>query len=142
MLIEATIVEVQLGEGYQQGIKWDHVVADGSGKGFSIKPASVNSNVGNAVSPLTLAFNSVSSAFNIDGVVELLQSFGTAKVLSSPRLSVINNQTAMLKVVENFVYFNVKADTTSTVNVRHHSRRDDDPSIGLRRPGDDRDAPG
>ena len=29
----------------------------------------------------------------------------------------MNNQTALLKVVENFVYFNVKADTTSTVNV-------------------------
>ena len=29
----------------------------------------------------------------------------------------LNNQTALLKVVENFVYFNVKADTTSTVNV-------------------------
>jgi MSHA type pilus biogenesis protein MshL len=117
VLIEATIVEVQLGEGYQQGIKWDHVVADGSGKGFSITPASVNSNVGNAVTPFTLAFNSVSSAFNIDGILQLLQSYGTAKVLSSPRLSVMNNQTAMLKVVENFVYFNVKADTTSTVNV-------------------------
>ena len=38
-------------------------------------------------------------------------------MLSSPRLSVLNNQTALLKVVENCVYFSVKADTTSTANV-------------------------
>ena len=54
---------------------------------------------------------------DITAIVDLLQSYGTAKVLSSPRLSVMNNQTALLKVVENFVYFNVKADTTSTANV-------------------------
>ena len=34
------------------------------------------------------------------------------KVLSSPRLSVLNNQTAMLKVVEEYVYFLVDASTT------------------------------
>ncbi|MBK8889393.1 MAG: secretin N-terminal domain-containing protein [Dechloromonas sp.] len=116
VLIEATIVEVQLGEGYQQGISWDKVRADGSTK-FAIKPASVNSNVGTAVSPFTISFSQLGGAFDLAGMVELLQSYGTAKVLSSPRLSVMNNQTALLKVVENFVYFNVKADTTSTVNV-------------------------
>jgi general secretion pathway protein D len=54
---------------------------------------------------------------NLIAAVDLLQSFGTTKVLSSPRLSVLNNQTAMLKVVENIVYFSVKADTTITANV-------------------------
>ena len=116
VLIEATIVEVALGDGYQQGIQWDRLRKDGSTK-FSLTPAAVNSNVGNAVSPFTLTFNQLGSAFDITSIVDLLQSYGTAKVLSSPRLSVMNNQTALLKVVENFVYFNVKADTTSTANV-------------------------
>jgi MSHA type pilus biogenesis protein MshL len=116
VLIEATIVEVQLGDGYQQGIQWDRLRKDGSTK-FSITPASVNSNVGTAVSPFTISFSQLGGAFDLAGVVDLLQSYGTAKVLSSPRLSVMNNQTALLKVVENFVYFNVKADTTSTANV-------------------------
>jgi general secretion pathway protein D len=118
VLIEATIVEVQLGDGYQQGISWSKVMNDGElGASFSIKPAAVSSNIGNAVTPFTLAYKNVGSAFNILSAVDLLQAFGTAKVLSSPRLSVLNNQTALLKVVENFVYFNVKADTTSTANV-------------------------
>ena len=54
---------------------------------------------------------------NPRALLTLLQRFGTSKVLSSPRLSVLNNQTALLKVVENYVYFSVKADTTSTANV-------------------------
>ena len=136
VLIEATIVEVQLGDGYQQGIQWDRLRKDGSTK-FSITPASVNSNVGTAVSPFTISFSQLGGAFDIAGMVNLLQSYGTAKVLSSPRLSVMNNQTALLKVVENFVYFNVKADTDLHSQRRHHRRRDHDAAIGLRRPGHD-----
>lgn len=117
VLIEATIVEVQLGEGYQQGIEWTKVITGATGAGFSLTPASINSNVGNALTPFTLAYNNKQTNFEINSIVNILQAYGTAKVLSSPRLSVMNNQTALLKVVENFVYFNVKADTTSTVNV-------------------------
>jgi len=109
VLIEATIIEVQLGEGYQQGIQWERLRKDGSTK-FSITPATVNSNVGTAVSPFTINFSQLGGAFDIAGMVDLLQSYGTAKVLSSPRLSVLNNQTALLKVVENYTYFYVKSD--------------------------------
>ncbi|NJD24956.1 MAG: pilus (MSHA type) biogenesis protein MshL [Betaproteobacteria bacterium] len=117
VLIEATIVEVALGDGYQQGIEWTKVITGATGKGFSLTPASINSNVGSAVSPFTLAFQNKTDSFDVNGIVNILQAYGTAKVLSSPRLSVMNNQTALLKVVENFVYFNVKADTTTTANV-------------------------
>jgi general secretion pathway protein D len=48
--------------------------------------------------------------------VSLLESFGKVKVLSSPKLSVMNNQTAILRVVDNLVYFTVKADTTTNQN--------------------------
>jgi general secretion pathway protein D len=44
--------------------------------------------------------------------VRLLESFGNVRVLSSPRLTVLNNQTAILKVVDNQVYFNITATTT------------------------------
>ncbi|HEV7816200.1 MAG TPA: type II and III secretion system protein, partial [Janthinobacterium sp.] len=35
-------------------------------------------------------------------------SFGKVKVLSSPKISVLNNQTALLKVVDNNVFFTIK----------------------------------
>lgn len=43
----------------------------------------------------------------------MLRGFGTTKVLSSPKLTVLNNQTATLKVSEDFVYFNVKQDVVA-----------------------------
>ena len=53
---------------------------------------------------------------NLLTTVNLLQSFGNLKVLSSPKLTVLNNQTATLKVSEEFVYFNVKADISAATN--------------------------
>ena len=57
--------------------------------------------------------NPVSRVGNLSAQVSLLESFGKVKVLSSPKLSVMNNQTAILRVVDNLVYFTVKADTTT-----------------------------
>lgn len=105
VLIEATIVEVTLKDAYQQGINWTQLSSGGS-----------LSFIGNALTKD--AFNlSYTKSGNPDALITLLDTFGTVKVLSSPRLSVLNNQTALLKVVENYVYFNVKADTTTTANV-------------------------
>ena len=38
-----------------------------------------------------------------------MEQFGNTQVLSSPKLMVINNQTALLKVVDNVVYFTIQA---------------------------------
>jgi MSHA type pilus biogenesis protein MshL len=105
VMIEATIVEVTLNDGYQQGINWTQLASGGS----------VNF-IGDALTKN--AFNlSYTKSGNPDALVTMLDTFGDTKVLSSPRLSVMNNQTALLKVVENYVYFSVKADTTTTANV-------------------------
>jgi len=42
---------------------------------------------------------------DISAVVRLLEQFGTVKVLSSPKVTVLNNQTALIKVVDNVIYF-------------------------------------
>lgn len=104
VLIEASIVEVSLNEGYEQGIDWTSMLSGG-----------VFEYAGNPLkNSVNLRYN---RGENPRALLTLLQRFGTSKVLSSPRLSVLNNQTALLKVVENYVYFSVKADTTSTANV-------------------------
>ena len=113
VLIEATIVEVTLSDGYQQGIEWSRIT---SGSEYSITRPTVSTNVPNAVSPYVLKYKSV-NPLNLLATVDLLRSFGNVKVLSSPKLSVLNNQTATLKVSEDYVYFNVKSDTTTTANV-------------------------
>jgi len=113
VLIEATIAEVTLSDNYQQGIDWK--VAPLGGKGFTI--TQLASTVTGAALPkeiVNLAYNNTSSRLgSITAAVKLLDEFGTVRVLSSPKLSVMNNQTAVLKVVDNLVYFIIKADTTS-----------------------------
>ncbi|UCV04442.1 pilus (MSHA type) biogenesis protein MshL [Dechloromonas denitrificans] len=115
VLIEATIVEVELSDGYKQGIDWSRFRSDKSG--FSITRPTSGAVADTANAAFNLVIQQMDKPLNLIAAVDLLQSFGTTKVLSSPRLSVLNNQTAMLKVVENIVYFSVKADTTITANV-------------------------
>ena len=48
--------------------------------------------------------------------MNLLEKFGTVRALSSPRLTVMQNQTAVLKVAENKVYFELDVETTSATS--------------------------
>ena len=57
-----------------------------------------------------------SPGFNFAASLRLLESFGDVRVLSSPKLSVLNNQTAVLKVVDNLVYFTIQANTVVSTN--------------------------
>jgi len=102
VMIEATLVEVQLSNTYRQGIDWSRI-AGGTGFGMSLSGP-----VAAAAGLFSLSYDNGS----FGGLVRLLDRFGTTKVLSSPKLSVLNNQTAVLKVVDNSVYFTVKADTS------------------------------
>lgn len=106
VMIEATIVEVTLGDGYEQGIDWSRLI--GSGR-FSLAM--------NTLRAANSANNLVFNGNTVETGIRLLESFGTTKVLSSPRLSVLNNQTALLKVVENVVYFNVQAELTAATTI-------------------------
>ncbi|MDO8311335.1 MAG: pilus (MSHA type) biogenesis protein MshL [Sideroxyarcus sp.] len=113
VLIEATIAEVRLNSNYQQGINWSAIAL--GGKGFTLNQLGTGTlpsvNTGSMVS---LAYNNATSKLgNISGAVKLLDSFGDVKVLSSPKLSVLNNQTAMLRVVDNNVYFIVNSTTAT-----------------------------
>lgn len=115
VMIEATIVEVQLSDNYQQGIDWSILPLGSSGFRLVQKAA------GNLAAPSSSVFelsnnNTVRGVGVVSSSIRLLETFGTVKVLSSPKLSVINNQTAVLKVVDNYVYFTVKADTVSSTN--------------------------
>lgn len=113
VLIEATVVEVHLSDQYQQGINWSQLRLGDSGfqlqqQGSAGLPATNTGSlfILNYANPLSTRFGPLSLQ------ISLLESFGKVKVLSSPKLSVMNNQTAMLRVVDNLVYFTVKTDTT------------------------------
>lgn len=120
VLIEATVAEVELSDGYEQGIDWSAMrTGSSSSFGFTVRPGGSVSElpggttVGGTVPTLGLIeFAQTGKYSDIAGAVRLLESFGHTKVLSSPKISVLNNQTALIKVVENLVYFQLKADVT------------------------------
>jgi MSHA biogenesis protein MshL len=111
VLIEATIAEVELTKKYEQGVDWGRFAASANANGFFISQAGAP--VAGA-GLLTLSGRGTSGDGSFSGAIRLLETFGTVKVLSSPKISAINNQTAILKVVDNQVYFAVKANTVTS----------------------------
>lgn len=110
VLIEATIVEVTLKDQYRAGIDWSKTLQgtvgwtiDATG---AVSSSSSNALAG-ALAPFVKATYSGSNGFK--AAIDLLESFGNTKVLSSPKLMALNNQTAILKVVNNLVYFSVQS---------------------------------
>src|SRR5213075_2312328 len=61
-------------------------------------------------SPFFLGF--ISTGSNLSFTLKALEQFGDVKVLSSPRLSVLNNQTAILRVTRDIIYFTLTPSTT------------------------------
>lgn len=107
VLIEASIVEVSLSDEYQAGVNWSKLVESGD-SGFSFTQDLIGTNLANApVSTLTYTGANTDS---LNATVKLLNQFGNAKVLSTPKLMVLNNQTALLKVVDNIIYFTIDVE--------------------------------
>ena len=103
VLIEATVVEVQLSANSQSGINWSQIISTGAARGLTVNLTSSSSL--SSTNAGTISFTRTGTTIgDISAAVSLLESFGTTKVLSSPKLSVINNQTAIIKVIDNYVY--------------------------------------
>ena len=136
VVIEATIAEVTLSENHQQGINWQSLrtlrTQNNPRGGFSVaQNPSLNTTTNTVPDPFGSAgsfatvsgttpgafaflLNYVAPGLGLSSTLSMLETFGKVKVLSSPKLSVLNNQTAMLKVVDNVVYFLIKNDSTTT----------------------------
>jgi MSHA biogenesis protein MshL len=135
VVLEAKIIEVELNDGFQAGINWAALHKGytagqvGGGRVFdnagTISPSEIDGNTGN-LNPGGL-FSAISgtnsSAFggvftlaarssNFAAFVELLKSQGEVQVLSSPRVSTVNNQKAVIKVGTD-EFFVTKQDVTT-----------------------------
>ncbi|WP_431477505.1 pilus (MSHA type) biogenesis protein MshL [Massilia eburnea] len=111
VLIEATIIEVKLSDQYQQGINWARINGNGKLGQGQVGTTPLPSGVAPKGSAGMFIFdyaNPTTRFGNITATLQLLESFGKVKVLSSPKISVLNNQTALLKVVDNSIFFTLK----------------------------------
>lgn len=119
VMIEATIVEVNLSDEYQQGINWS-LVRNGLpllqvGPAGTVLPSGVPvSGVIPSMANFTPSYTRMggNNTMQLFVALRMLESFGNTKVLSSPKISALNNQAALLKVTEDLVYFTLSANYT------------------------------
>ncbi len=118
VLLEATIVEVDLSSQFQQGINWSILQTGGANAGSALS-ISQGSAVSSVAEFTFKQFRLWNGDADLSAMLRMLESFGTLRVLSSPKISVLNNQSSVLKVVDNKVYFTLTvtpgtAATTTT----------------------------
>lgn len=119
VLVQTTIVEVTLNKKYQAGIDWSVLNLNGQSGINLVSTTLAGAPVAGALSSFVIQAvdNNPTRKESLTAKVSLLDEFGDTKILSSPQIMVLNNQTALLKVVENIVYFEIGTDTTSTQGV-------------------------
>lgn len=103
VLVEATIVEIQLSTSYQTGVDWSILAR--SVPGFSFSQVTTSASLASGAGGVLSYLNQSSDLGNISAAISALETFGDVKVLSSPKLMMLNNQTSILKVVDDRVYF-------------------------------------
>jgi general secretion pathway protein D len=113
VLIEASIVEITLNDDFQAGVDWSRLGKGGALSGFTFSQNLLGNTLSSSPN-VKIGYNKSTNIGDLAASIKLLQTFGDTKVLSSPKLMVLNSQTAILKVVNNLVYFTVKADTTQS----------------------------
>jgi MSHA biogenesis protein MshL len=134
VVLEAKVIEVELSHAYQAGINWTAMFKDGRNTytggpgsppgGFDRDPLTPLG--GNAVigpgNPITsISRNILGGAFvlgadfaDFNVLLELLSTQGRTRVLSSPRVSTLHNQKAIIKAgTDEFFITGVHSDTTT-----------------------------
>ena len=122
VLIEAKIIQVSLGDAYQLGVNWGSVFSSigknlgipggvtGSFAPFAITAPGTPAGGAGTAGPGAAGPTGITAsigAFGTNGytaVVQALQTIGKTKLISSPRLSILNNETASLLVGTHQAY--------------------------------------
>ena len=136
VILEAKIIEVELKDGYQQGINWAKLSSNGevlvsqTGGGTLLDNgvSEIADNTGNldpnAFSKLTASavsafggmFSVAVNTGSFAAFFEFLETQGNMQILSSPRVSTVNNQKAVIKVgSDEFFVTDISTTTVSGV---------------------------
>ena len=92
VLIEAKILEVDLNDEFKNGINWN-ILRNGG--------ATLTKDYSDRTGLISFGMNRA----NLNIVAGIAERFGAVKTLSSPRITVLNNQSAILKVARNEIIY-------------------------------------
>ena len=129
VILEAKILEVELNDGYQAGINWNKLFTRGDNT-FTFGQAgqaTMFTNPGREGVTLPVGgleftdfqgfggfFGATVNTGSFLALIELLESQGNVQVLSSPRISTLNNQKAVIKVgTDEFFVTDISSTTTT-----------------------------
>lgn len=110
VLIEAKIVEVTLDDTFQSGINWSEVNAINASGAFTENLNSTD------FFSIVISDDAGGNNDDLTGTLQMIESFGTTRTLSSPRITAINNQQAVLSFTTERVYFEVDYETSTTTS--------------------------
>ena len=135
VIIEAKIIEVQLSDGFQAGINWVAVAQNSRGDTYTFGQHTPPTGFGGDIEDLggepilvqpgevttgfinTAVGGAFTMAFDIgdfNSFIELLEAQGETRVLSSPRVSTLNNQKAVIKVgSDEYFVTDISTDTVT-----------------------------
>jgi MSHA biogenesis protein MshL len=139
VILEAKVIEVDLNDRFQSGVDWaaisssrdlaignaglvrgvGRVLADEAGAPLlnAAGDAVISSNADLGNIPYANLFAVGSSSSTFASLITLLSTQGNVHVLSSPRVSTVNNQKAVIKVgTDEFFVTEVSSDSTSTAS--------------------------
>lgn len=111
VVIEAKILEIILDDKHQDGVNWAHVVREGTKSFLTASnplPSAIASTLNN-----TQIFTLSGQAGDFYAFISLMEGQGKANILSSPRISTLNNQKAVIKVGQDEYFI---TDISSTNN--------------------------
>jgi MSHA biogenesis protein MshL len=135
VILEAKVVEVELNSGFQAGINWSAIARDGSknffigqrtpdggfdadplqpsGQQIDVNPGSLPVG-GQLVDSIAGAFSFAFNSTDFSALIQLLDAQGRTRVLSSPRVSTLHNQKAVIKAgTDEFFVTGVSSNTTT-----------------------------
>jgi MSHA biogenesis protein MshL len=134
VVLEAKVIEVELNSGFQAGINWTTLVTKGNktaffgqrgpDNGFDANPLTTPGDqqpvtpglpiVGQVVDAVASAFTFAFDSTDFSAFIQLLDTQGRTRVLSSPRVATLHNQKAVIKAgSDEFFVTGVKTDTTT-----------------------------
>lgn len=108
VLIEATIIQVVLSDKFQLGIDWEALAREN----IDIKGLGALNLTSGGI--LKVAQSSISKQGDYKFLVEALRTYGQTKILSQPRLTVVNNQEAKILVGSKEPYVTQATSQTGT----------------------------
>ena len=139
VIIEAKILEVELNERFQTGINWSQLATSGNnsalagqvgggsifggsgvtgiaGNSGNLNPSALSQITGTAASAFGGVFSlALNAGSDFSAFIEVLKTQGDVQVLSSPQISTVNNQKAVIKVgTDEFFITDVQSDTSTT----------------------------